>query len=103
MQWKFFWRLAACLILLTARLWGQAVSGSITGYVYDASQAVVAEAKITITNTDTALSVTRLTDASGRFLVTNLPPGTYSASVEAPGFRRFVQENIVVRIDSTVR
>jgi len=82
---------------------GQAVSGAITGYVYDSSGAVVADAKVTVTNVETGISTSRQTDSTGRYVITNLIPGTYSLSVEAPGFRRFVQENVVLRVDSAVR
>ena len=100
------WLLLATLFLLLATpgaLLAQAVSGTINGYVYDTSNAVIAGAQVTVTNTETGVATARTTDDTGRYIVTNLPPGNYSVSVEATGFRRFVQENIILRIDSTVR
>src|SRR5205085_326501 len=82
---------------------GQAVSGTINGYVYDSSDAPVAQARVTIANTGTGTTTVRETDTTGRYIATNLLPGTYSVSVEAAGFRRFIQESIVLRIDSSVR
>jgi hypothetical protein len=82
---------------------GQAVSGTINGYVYDASEALIAGAQVTLTNTATGTATVRVTDADGRYIATNLVPGTYSVAVEMAGFRRFVQENVVLRIDSAVR
>jgi hypothetical protein len=82
---------------------GQRVSGSITGYVYDPSDAPVVGATVTVTNTDTGVVGTRTTEATGLYLFTNLNPGSYSVAVEAAGFRRYVQENVVLRVDSTVR
>src|SRR5262245_57597648 len=82
---------------------GQRVSGSITGYVYDPSEAPVVGATVTVTNTDTGVAGTRTTEATGLYLFTNLNPDSYSVAVEAAGFRRYVQENVVLRVDSTVR
>ena len=82
-------------------LFSQSVSGTITGYVYDSSDAVIAEAAVTVTNTATGVSTSRQSDSTGRFLVTNLAPGTYETSIEAAGFRRFVQE-VILRVDSSV-
>ncbi len=84
-------------------LFAQSVSGTITGYVYDASDAVIAAATVTVTNAGSGTPTVRTTDAAGRFIMTNLQPGNYNLSVEAAGFRRFIQENIVLRIDSTIR
>lgn len=81
----------------------QSVSGTITGYVYDTSDAAVSNANATVTNAGTGAQTVRITDATGRFIITNLQPGDYRLTIEAPGFRRFIQEGIVLRIDSTVR
>ena len=93
-------------LVLTAgpRAHGQAVSGTITGYVYDPSEAAISGATVTITNVDTGISTERVTDdVTGRYVNTNLPPGNYTVSVEAAGFQRYVQENVVLTVDSTVR
>src|SRR5205823_10632294 len=84
-------------------LQGQAVSGAITGYAYDPSEAPIVGATVTVKNVDNGITTTRNTDSTGLYLVTNLNPGTYSVTVEAAGFRRFVQANVVLRVDSTMR
>lgn len=85
------------------RALGQAASGAITGYVYDTSEAVIAGAKVLVTNTGTGIETSRVTESTGQYLVTNLSPATYSITVEAPGFRRFVVAAVDLRVDSTVR
>jgi hypothetical protein len=94
---------AFCCCLLSPALYGQAVSGSINGYVYDASEAVIAGAQVTITNVGTGTATARVADSAGHYIATNLLPGTYSVAIEAVGFRKFLQENIVLRIDSAIR
>lgn len=60
--------------------------GSILGIVRDASGAVVVNASVTVTNTETGLTNTVSTDENGYFQVLALPRGTYSVQVASPGF-----------------
>jgi Carboxypeptidase regulatory-like domain len=98
--------LASTFVLLIGVSWavsftyGQAVTGSFTGHVYDPSGAPVPNATVVATNVLTGIATTRSSDSAGLYLITNLLPGTYSVAVEAKGFKRFVQENIVLRVDS---
>jgi hypothetical protein len=97
--------LVAAIVLLVSsvRVSGQATWGAIAGFVTDQSGAAVPQAKITVTNEKTGVSTDALTDAGGLYNVTHLEPGVYAVSVEAKGFRRFEEQHIVLRADSTVR
>ena len=99
---RFFGLLLAVLFLGIQIAHAQAVSGTITGFVYDPSGVAVPSAKVTATNVETGVTTSRNTDATGVYLIANLLPGTYSVAAEAPGFQRLVQENIVLRVDSKV-
>ena len=55
--------LIATLSCLPQDLFCQAVSGTINGYVYDNSEAAIAGAQVTITNTGTGTETVRATDA----------------------------------------
>jgi len=74
------------------------------GIVTDASDASIPEAKVTLLNTGTGISVTRMTGANGAYLFDNVEPGTYTVTAEFEGFSRQVQENVLVqtRADVTV-
>lgn len=72
----------------------QVTSGSLTGIVTDPSGAVIPGAKVVLTDSDKGYAYTAATDAVGRYVVTNLPPSTYSLSVEAPGFRTYKRDGI---------
>jgi len=100
-------RLALLVFAAIVALWpktafNQQVSGTITGYVTDPSDAAVPGATVTVTNVQTGVSTERTTEASGLYLFTNLIPGTYTVSVVATGFQKFVRENVVLNVDSTV-
>ena len=98
--------LAPCLAfaLLAGVASGQEYRGRVQGTVSDPSEAVVVGATVTLRNTQTGVATVRTTDATGRYLFDLVEPGRYTVSVELEGFKRFVQENILVenRGDITV-
>ncbi len=84
-------------------LFGQAVTGSITGYIADPSGAAIPNAKVTATDVRTNAATTRNADAAGLYLITNLVPGDYSVTVEAKGFKTYTQSQIHLEVGGTVR
>jgi len=87
---KFMMRTTAMIVLLAViSVMGFAQAGetgSITGTVSDASGALVPNAKVTATNRNTGATRTGTTGGSGSYTFTNLQPGPYVVTVEAPGF-----------------
>jgi len=65
----------------------QSPAGQMGGYVLDSSGAVLQNARVTITHTNTGANTTATTDAQGRWTVDGLPSGDYKAEAEAPGFK----------------
>src|SRR5665213_281175 len=66
--------------------------GTITGVVTDPSGAIVAGAKVEITDKVTAYDKTTTTDQTGTFKFQGVPPNTYHTVVTAPGFEPFIQD-----------
>lgn len=78
----------------SVNLRAQSFTGQICGLVTGSSGAVVSGAVVTITDiARNTTSKTTLND-TGLFLVTQLPPRTYSVSAEHPGFRRYVLDQL---------
>ncbi|MEO7653848.1 MAG: TonB-dependent receptor, partial [Bryobacteraceae bacterium] len=77
-----------------APLLAQTTTGGVRGTVSDGTQAAVVNAKVTVTNLRTQLTLNANTDSYGTYAFTLLPVGTYSLAVEVPGFKRFEQINI---------
>jgi hypothetical protein len=79
-------------------------TGAITGTVQDPSGAVVANADVRITNQQTGVVDRSLkTGPDGSFTAQLLPVGTYSVSVQAPGFAAGKFTDIAVRVTETTR
>ncbi|MBL8215630.1 MAG: TonB-dependent receptor [Bryobacterales bacterium] len=92
-----------CLLVSSFAVWAQSERGNITGIVSDPSGAAVAGATLTITQRDTNATVTLTSTAAGEYNAANLLPGGYRMEITASGFKRFVQQNLVVSAGSTVR
>ncbi|PYT75247.1 MAG: carboxypeptidase regulatory-like domain-containing protein [Acidobacteria bacterium] len=78
-----------------------AATGQIVGTITDPSKAAVASATVTVTNEATGVARTVKTTAEGDYVVPLLPPGTYSVTVEAPGFKTQTSPGILVQVAST--
>ena len=76
----------------------QSPTGTIRGTVIDPTGAQVAGATITLTNLATNASQTATTDNAGRYILNFVPPGTYTETVSAAGFRTAKQNNIIVEM-----
>jgi Carboxypeptidase regulatory-like domain len=94
---------AMFLFSATAVALAQAGQSELIGDVRDGSGAGVAKAMITVTQTETG-DVTKTTSVTdGGYIITNLRPGLYNVTVEAKGFRRFVQDGVRLMTGERIR
>jgi hypothetical protein len=80
----------------------QITTGVIQGSVTDATAGVLPGVDVTIVNTETNLTQSRTTDADGRFVFLQLPPGRYTATFRLSGFTTFQQDNIDLTVGQAV-
>jgi hypothetical protein len=100
--------ISALLLLVSlcgARTFAQGgATGAISGVVVDSSGGWVADAEVQIINSATDVVVRKISSGSdGTFVVTLLPPGTYYAVVNKPGFSEAKALGIQVRITETTK
>jgi Carboxypeptidase regulatory-like domain len=89
-----------CILLLaTSFVLGQEFRSSITGVVSDQQGAGVPSAPILATQLETGAKFPTTSTEDGHYTLTPLPPGTYSISIQAPGFKQFLQNGIRVNGD----
>ena len=90
--------LAAAMLTLPYPAALAQTTASLSGYVTDPSDAAIAGARVTITNTETGAVRRVNTDVVGRYLATPLESGTYRVEVRAPGFQAAQRTGVVLNI-----
>jgi hypothetical protein len=89
--------------LITGAAFGQATTGSISGHVTDPTGKVVQGASISIQNVDNGLVTTAVTDNSGDFTLSAMPPDHYKIIVEKGGFSDVTVPAFKLDIDQRAR
>jgi hypothetical protein len=84
-------------------LLAQVDRGGIVGLVTDPAGARVSGAQVTVTNLAANQSISVTTDENGQYAADLLRIGTYSITVEKPGFQKAVQSNVDVGVNQTAR
>ncbi len=96
-------RFVFCLLVFVgAYAYAQNSRGSITGQVTDPTGAVISNAQITVTSTDTGAVVHVTSTSDGFYTAPDLMPGGYTLSVDSPGFKKFVREGIGIQTQQNV-
>jgi iron complex outermembrane recepter protein len=89
---------ALLMILLALPAFAQTVAdtGQIAGVVRDPDQAVVAGSPVILTNQQTKIKVTAVTDSQGAYSFPSLQPGAYVVGIDATGFKASVSPQLNV-------
>ena len=91
--------MATVLGLLCAGWLSASPVGSVAGSVKDASGALVAGVKVSLTNTSTNAKLETTTNPNGEFQFLQLAPATYSLVAEAQGFKKINVSSVLVEVD----
>jgi hypothetical protein len=75
----------------------QSYRGQVRGLVVDQSGAVLPGANVTLANVNTGVTTNKPTDTAGLYVFDYVDPGTYTITIESPGFGKFVQQNVAVQ------
>jgi len=92
----------AAIVFLPTLLSAQGASGRILGRIADPTGAVLAHARITLTNEGTAISRDALSNESGDYSFIEVAPGTYTVTFELAGFKKNIQKNVIVDVNQVV-
>src|ERR1035437_2398827 len=95
--------LALIVLMFVGSAPAQVLTGTLTGSVTDATDAVVPNAAVTVTSLTNGTVFKEKTDASGIYVVNSLPNGFYKIEVEFPGFARTEIERVEVFVSQTSR
>jgi outer membrane receptor protein involved in Fe transport len=78
----------ALLLALPLAAGAQVANGSITGILTDSTGAVVPSAHVTLTKTDTGLTLQAESNGAGIYTFASLQTGTYRIQIIQPGFKK---------------
>jgi len=81
---------------ITSGAFAQSYLGGVRGLVQDPGKASIATAKVTLTNQGTNVARSGLSNGQGEYVFSQVDPGTYMLTAEAPGFRKSELHGIVV-------
>ncbi|HEY3936006.1 MAG TPA: TonB-dependent receptor [Bryobacteraceae bacterium] len=76
--------------------WAQSTQGGVRGAVSDASGAMIAGVKVTLTNDATGEPRSALTNSNGGYAFNDVVPATYTLTAESPSFKKFERKNVIV-------
>src|SRR4030095_2149686 len=74
----------------------QSLTGSISGTVTDQNHSGVLGATVSGKNTETGFVRSAVTNSSGLYRLTDLPPGPYEITIEAASFKQYRQRGITL-------
>jgi hypothetical protein len=97
------WMFAICAMFVLFAYSVAAQEATIVGTVTDPTGAVVSNAKITVTNNDTALVRTAVTAADGQYVVPDLVNGHYKVNGSAKGFKSYEKTDLTLSVGDRVR
>ncbi len=84
---------------LATAMFAQGLS-SVGGTVKDPSGAVIPAAQVLLTNMDTGAQRAGVSDSSGRYLFSQVQPGTYQMSAKAPGFGDLTIDSVQLLVNT---
>jgi len=90
-------------VLLRGMLQAQSADASLTGRITDPSKTVIAAATITVINSGTGIHYQGLTNETGTYYISNLPPGRYRIEVEKLGFKAVIQSGVVLHVQDALQ
>jgi hypothetical protein len=99
LRWLF---LVLCALSLCGTLSMAQSAGTVQGVVKDPSGAVLPNATVVLVNPSTDRKMQTTTSTSGAYAFTFVPPGQYSVTVDAPGFRTLLRDHVTVDLAGVV-
>ncbi len=90
------------VVFLTSLAAGQVMRATLTGRVTDSTGAVLPNAQIVVTNTETGATATVKSNSAGIYTMPFLAPGKYEVAVTLPGFKKYVHAGLVLQTEQTI-
>src|ERR1700681_2752848 len=90
-------------LLLRGMLQPQSAEASLTGRITDPNKAVITGATVFVINSGTGIHYQGLTNETGTYYISDLPPGRYRLEVEKLGFKAVIQSGVVLHVQDALQ
>jgi hypothetical protein len=90
--------LLLALLTTPSMFFGQGYFGTVSGEITDPSGALVPHATVTLIDQQKGFQFRAISDSSGRYVFTSIPPGVYSVSAEPQGFEKTVRTGVQLNV-----
>jgi len=97
LNYRFGISVIVLLFVMVSSVAAQDYRGKVQGSVTDESGAAIPGAQVVLRNIQTTVEVTRRSNGEGHYIFDFVEPGEYIVVVELTGFKKAVQENVIVR------
>src|SRR5215210_2777886 len=102
---KTIWRKSAivlCAVLVSAGLASAQATSTIDGRVLDQGDAVLPGVTVTVTNRNTGVVRTTVSNGEGLYFLPGLEPGIYNVQTELPGFQTSMRQDVTLGVNATI-
>jgi hypothetical protein len=99
------WHGLAVIVLVTVMTAPAALAqatSTFNGRILDQGDAVLPGVTVTVTNQNTGVVRTTVTNAEGLYFMPGLEPGVYRITTELPGFAASTRENLTLAVNATI-
>src|SRR5918994_1248568 len=100
-EWRSLSLVPVVLMMTMGLAFGQA-SSTFNGRVLDQGDAVLPGVTVTVTNQNTGVVRTTVSNEEGQYFLPGLEPGVYRVSTELPGFQAPTRENVTLGVNATI-
>lgn len=94
--------LFAAFLTVTSSINAQTPNAMLSGTIAEQTGGAVIGARVTVVNSKTGVSTSATTNDEGVYIFASLQPGTYSLTAEKSGFRRLVQNNLILELSARI-
>src|SRR3989442_8520244 len=91
------------LLVFCPSLHAQAVTATLLGNVTDTAGLPIPGATVTISEVNTNISTSAITNENGYYVFSSLKDGVYRVAAELIGFKKAVRDEVVMQVNTTMR